>query len=191
MFHIINDIPQPQHRGQQPGKPVLDLRPQRHLAACAVAPCADQAGLAQHPHVAAERGGGDRCAKLLTPTLEGRLVTTGAPAGVVGIDIAALVLLPEGLAVLNAARADRLQSSMNLAWSSALSTIGPTIPAVAVATVLLAQPIVLGLSLREDVLLAPTLLVSIVSLGPGRTTMLQGMVHPVIFASFLLFAVAP
>ena len=114
-----------------------------------------------------------------------------APKAVIGIVIAALVLLPEGLAALRAARANRLQTSLNLALGSALASIGLTIPAVAVVSIVLAQPLELGLGAKDQVLLALTLLVSVITLGTGRTTVLQGIVHLVIFAVFLFFAVVP
>jgi Ca2+:H+ antiporter len=130
-------------------------------------------------------------AKTLSPTLEILVAQLGAPKAVVGIVIAALVLLPEGLAALNAARLNRLQTSMNLALGSALASIGLTVPAVAVVSILVHQPLTLGLDPKEIVLLALTLLVSVVTLGTGRTTVLQGIVHLVIFAAFLFLAVVP
>lgn len=130
-------------------------------------------------------------AKALTPTVELGVARLDVPKAVVGIIIAALVLLPEGLAALRAARADRLQTSLNLALGSSLATIGLTIPVVAVVSIELRQPLELGLSAKEQVLLAVTLLVSVITLGTGRTTVLQGIVHLLIFAVFLFFAVAP
>lgn len=108
-----------------------------------------------------------------------------------GITIAALLLLPEGMAAFLAARANRLQISMNLALGSALASIGLTIPAVAVVSILLAKPLVLGLNAKEEVLLVLTLLISVVTLGTGRTTVLQGIVHLVILAAFLFLAIVP
>jgi len=130
-------------------------------------------------------------AKVLTPTLETGVARLDAPKAVVGIAIAALVLLPEALAALRAARADRLQTSLNLALGSALASIGLTIPAVAVASIWLKEPIELGLGAKDQILLALTLLVGVITLGTGRTTALQGVVHLVIFAAFLFFAVVP
>ena len=95
----------------------------------------------------ARRGRGPR--EGLTPTLEAGVDRLGAPKAVVGIVIAALVLLPEGLAALRAARANRLQTSMNLALGSALATIGLTIPAVAVVSIAIGQPLELGLGAKE------------------------------------------
>src|SRR6202035_3957336 len=116
-------------------------------------------------------------AKVLSPVVETAVKNAGAPPAVVGIIIAALVLLPEGLAAVRAARADRLQTSMNLALGSSLATIGLTIPAVAVVSIGLRQPLELGLNAKEQVLLALTLLLSVITLGTGRTSVLQGMVH--------------
>ena len=108
-----------------------------------------------------------------------------------GTIIAALVLLPEGLAALRAAQANQLQTSLNLALGSALATIGLTIPAVAAMSIAIEQPLVLGLDIKDQVLLALTLLISSITLATGRTTVLQGVVHLVIFAVFLFFALVP
>jgi Ca2+:H+ antiporter len=130
-------------------------------------------------------------AKALTPTLEGGIAAVGAPRSVVGIVIAGLVLLPEGLASYRAATANRLQTSMNLALGSVLATIGLTIPAVAGVSMLLNRPLTLGLGAKEELLLAVTLIVSLLTVATGRTTVLQGIVHLVLFAVFLFFAAVP
>jgi Ca2+:H+ antiporter len=130
-------------------------------------------------------------AKILTPAVETGLAYIAVPKAVVGIVIAALVLLPEGLAALRAAQANRLQTSLNLALGSALATIGLTIPAVAAVSIVIGQPLELGLGAKDQVLLALTLFVGVITLGTGRTTVLQGIVHLVIFAAFLFFAVVP
>jgi len=130
-------------------------------------------------------------AKALTPMLETGVARLDVPKAVVGIVIAALVLLPEGLAALRAARANHLQTSLNLALGSALASIGLTIPVVAVVSIVIAQPLELGLGEKDEVLLGLTLVVGVVTLGTGRTTVLQGIVHLVIFAAFLLFAIVP
>ncbi len=130
-------------------------------------------------------------AKALTPTLEWAIARVDAPKSFVGIIIAGLVLMPEGMAAVRAARANRLQTSLNLALGSALATIGLTIPAVAVVSIMLSQPLILGLGPSEQVMLVLTLVLSIVTLGTGWTTVLQGIVHLVIFAAFLFFAIVP
>jgi Ca2+:H+ antiporter len=130
-------------------------------------------------------------AKALTPAAESVILWFGAPKAVVGITIAVLVLLPEGVAALRAARANRLQTSLNLALGSALASIGLTIPAVALVAIVLGQRLDLGLNTKDTVLLALTLFVGVITLGTGRTTVLQGMVHLVIFATFLFLSVVP
>jgi Ca2+:H+ antiporter len=97
----------------------------------------------------------------------------------------------EGVAALRAARLNRLQTSLNLALGSALASIGLTIPAVAMVSLAISQPIALGLGPKEIVLLALTLIVSVLTLGTGRSTLLQGVVHLVIFATFLFLSVVP
>jgi len=130
-------------------------------------------------------------AKSLAPTIEAAVAAAGAPPALVGIIIASLVLLPEGLAALRAARANRLQTSMNLALGSALASIGLTIPAVAIVSLVTGWTLTLGIDPKSAVLLILSLLVATLSLGTGRTTVLQGMVHLVIFAVYLFTTVVP
>ena len=130
-------------------------------------------------------------AKALTRAVDDGIAALGAPEAVVGIVIAAVVLMPESLAALRAARLNRLQTAMNLALGSALATIGLTIPAVAAVSIVLGTPLTLGLGSKEEVLLALTLLLAVMTLAAGRTTVLQGAVHLVILAAFLFFAIVP
>lgn len=130
-------------------------------------------------------------AKQLSPFIQHTVEKASAPAAVVGIAIALLVLLPETGAALRAALRNRMQTSLNLALGSALATIGLTIPSVAVVAIYLNLPLVLGLSPKELVLLALTLLASAITLAGGQATVLQGAVHLVIFAAFLFLAIVP
>lgn len=130
-------------------------------------------------------------AKTLSPTIQRAVEAARAPRAVVGIVIAALVLLPETWAAVRAARADRLQTSMNLAVGSALASIGLTVPVVVLASVALDLPLILGLGLKDMALLAITFVVSAVTLGSGRTSMMQGAVHLVLFTAFLVLAFVP
>jgi Ca2+:H+ antiporter len=128
-------------------------------------------------------------AKMLSPTVESAIDAAGAPKETIGIVIALLVLMPEGTAAVRAARADRVQTSMNLAIGSALASIGLTVPVVVTAAVAFGLPLVLGLEPKDIGLLALTFIVSAVTLGTGRTTMMQGAVHLVLFAAFLFLAI--
>ena len=130
-------------------------------------------------------------AKMLSPTIEHIVEAAGAPRAVVGIAIAMLVLMPETVAAARAARADRLQTSLNLAIGSALASIGLTVPVVVAAAVFLHLPLVLGLAPTELVLLTLTFVVSSVTLASGRTHVMQGAVHLVVFAAFLFLSVVP
>ena len=130
-------------------------------------------------------------AKGLSPTIEAGVAAIGAPRALVGIIIAALVLAPEGFAALRAARANRIQTSLNLAIGSALATIGLTIPAVAIVALILGLDLELGLSMRTTVLLALTLLVATLTLSRGRVTAVQGVIHLVIFATYLFTTIVP
>ena len=130
-------------------------------------------------------------AKMLSPVIERAVVAASAPRAVVGIAIAALVLLPETWAAVRAARANRLQTSMNLAIGSALACIGLTVPVVVVASAAFELPLVLGLEPKDMAMLVLTFVVSAVTLGTGRTYMMQGAVHLVLFAAFLFLAFVP
>jgi Ca2+:H+ antiporter len=101
------------------------------------------------------------------------------------------VLLPEAVTAVKAARADRLQTSLNLALGSAIASIGLTIPAVAAVSIYFGQQLTLGLEPKEEVLLVLTLFLGVVTLGTGRTTVLQGAVHLTILAVYLFLAVVP
>lgn len=130
-------------------------------------------------------------AKALSPTIEATVSDAGLPRAVVGIIIAALVLAPEGFAALRAARANRVQTSLNLSIGSALATIGLTIPAVAITALVLGLDLQLGLGPSHMVLLGLTLLVSSLTLSTGRTNMMLGVVHLVLFASYLFLSLEP
>ena len=130
-------------------------------------------------------------AKNLSPVIEARVVAAGLPKAVVGIIIAALVLAPEGFSAYRAAKANRVQTSLNLAIGSALASIGLTIPAVALVALALGLDLELGLAPGGLVLLGLTLLVATLTLGQGRTTIVQGVIHLVIFATYLFTTIVP
>ncbi|BCL31424.1 ionic transporter y4hA [Streptomyces aurantiacus] len=130
-------------------------------------------------------------AKGVSPTIESGVQAAGMPHSVVGVVIALLVLLPETIAALRSARRDRVQTSLNLALGSAMASIGLTIPAVAVASIWLSGPLVLGLGATHMVLLALTVVVASLTVVPGRATPLQGGVHLVLFAAYLELAINP
>jgi Ca2+:H+ antiporter len=130
-------------------------------------------------------------AKVLSPLIEKAVTALDAPRTVIGIAIALIVLLPETWAAVRAAGVNRLQTSMNLAIGSALASIGLTIPVVAIASIILDLPIVLGLEPKDLVMLVLTFLVGAVALGTGRTYLMQGAVLIVIFVAFLFLAFVP
>jgi Ca2+:H+ antiporter len=130
-------------------------------------------------------------AKVLSPSIEAAVRAAGAPDAVIGIAIALLVLLPETVAAVRAAQANRLQTSMNLALGSALATIGLTIPAVVVASQVFHLPVILGLAPKDLALLGLTFIVGAVTLGHGRTSIMQGAVQLVVFVAFLFLSMVP
>jgi Ca2+:H+ antiporter len=130
-------------------------------------------------------------AKVESPAIEAGIAAVGLPPSFVGVVIALLVLLPETLASVRAARRNLMQTSLNLAYGSALASIGLTIPVVVAASVLLELPLRLGLDAKDIALLTLTFLVSPITLATGRTNMMPGGVHLVIFAAFLFLALVP
>lgn len=130
-------------------------------------------------------------AKALAPDIETAVINAGAPKSLVGVIIAAVVLLPEGLAAYTAARKNRLQTSLNLALGSALASIGLTIPAVAIVAIFTGMTITLGIDMKATVLLLLSLFTIMLSLATGKTNMLQGVVLLVIFATYLFTIIAP
>jgi Ca2+:H+ antiporter len=126
-----------------------------------------------------------------SPAVERLVTAVGFPQTFVGVVIALLVLLPETLAAVRAARRGRIQTSLNLAYGSAMASIGLTIPAIALASIWLKGPLVLGLAPTQLVLLALTVVISMLTVVPGRATRLQGEVHLVLFAAYLFLAVIP
>lgn len=130
-------------------------------------------------------------AKSFSVVVDAGAAAIGAPPAFAGIVVALLVLLPESIAAIAAARKNQMQKSINLALGSSLATIGLTIPAVAIAAYFLDKTLVLGLASREVVLLVMTLILSMLTFGTGRTNMLFGVVHILVFAIFLLMVFVP
>lgn len=130
-------------------------------------------------------------AKVESPAIESGVAAAGLPQSFVGVVIALLVLLPETLAAVRAARRNRIQISLNLGLGSAMASIGLTIPAITIATIWLEGPLRLGLGPTQMVLLALTVVVSVLTVVPGRATRLQGGVHLVLMAAFIFLAIAP
>ncbi|OBB95523.1 calcium:proton antiporter [Mycobacterium sp. 852002-40037_SCH5390672] len=126
-----------------------------------------------------------------SPAVERAVTAVGFPQSFVGVIIAALVLLPETLAAVRAARQGRIQISLNLAYGSAMASIGLTIPAIALASIWLKGPLVLGLGAIQLVLLALTVVISVLTVVPGRATRLQGEVHLVLLAAYVFLAISP
>ncbi|MEG9475700.1 ionic transporter y4hA [Mannheimia bovis] len=130
-------------------------------------------------------------AKALSPSIEQMVLGAGAPVALVGVIIAAVVLLPEGLAALTAARRNRLQTSINLALGSAVASIGLTIPAVAIVCVLYDINMVLGLDWKSMVLLSLSSFVAMLSLNHGQTNILYGIVLLIILATYVFTVIVP
>jgi Ca2+:H+ antiporter len=130
-------------------------------------------------------------AKVESPTIERAVSAVGFPQSFVGVVIAALVLLPETLAAARAARQGRVQISLNLAYGSAMASIGLTIPTIALASLWIRGPLLLGLGPTQLVLLVLTVVVSVLTVVPGRATRLQGEVHLVLLAAYMFLAVIP
>jgi Ca2+:H+ antiporter len=130
-------------------------------------------------------------AKKFSQVVDYATASIGAPPAFAGVLVALLILLPESVAAIGAARKNDLQKSINLALGSSLATIGLTIPAVAVAAYILDKQLVLGLNEQETVLLLLTFVISMLTFGTGRTNILFGFVHLVVFAVFIFMVFVP
>jgi Ca2+:H+ antiporter len=130
-------------------------------------------------------------AKVASPTIERAVAAAGLPVSVVGVIIAMLILLPETIAAVRAARQGRMQISLNLAFGSGMASIGLTIPTIAIASIWLPVPLHLGLDATHIVLLALTCVVAVLTVVPGRATLLQAGVHLALLAAYLFLAISP
>jgi Ca2+:H+ antiporter len=130
-------------------------------------------------------------AKKFSLVVDAGTALLGAPASFAGVLVALLILLPESVAAIAAARGNDLQKSINLALGSSVATIGLTFPAVAAAAYALDKQLVLGLNEQETVLLLLTFMLSMLTFGTGRTNVLFGLVHMVVFAVFVFMQFLP
>jgi Ca2+:H+ antiporter len=130
-------------------------------------------------------------AKKFSLVIDAGIAVVGAPEALAGVLLALLVLLPESVAAISAARQNDLQKSINLALGSSLATIGLTIPAVAVAAYVMDKPLELGLSAQKMILLGMTFLLSMLTFGTGRTNILFGMIHIVVFMIYVFMVFVP
>jgi Ca2+:H+ antiporter len=130
-------------------------------------------------------------AKMLSPTIEGIIISYDLPEALVGVVIAAVILLPEGIAAIIAAQKNRLQTSLNLALGSALASIGLTIPTVAAVSSFYKMDLVLGLDIKSIILLALSVFIVMLSLGSGRTNIVYGVVLLVNLVAFIFLIIYP
>ncbi|WP_333851374.1 calcium:proton antiporter [Epilithonimonas sp.] len=130
-------------------------------------------------------------AKALSPQIENMVHNFGAPQALVGVIIAAVVLLPEGMAAIKAARRNQFQTSLNLALGSAIASIGLTVPCVAVVSIIYEMPLLLGLDIKSMVLLALSLYTVMLSLNRGKTNILYGVVLLVNLFAYIFTVIVP
>jgi Ca2+:H+ antiporter len=129
--------------------------------------------------------------KTFAASIQSGLAYAGAPEALSGFLVALLILLPESITAFRASQMNELQRSINLALGSSLATIGLTVPAVAAITLYLGRDLVLGLNYESMVLLFLTFLVSTLTFGTGRTNILYGFVHLIIFATYVFLIFEP
>lgn len=130
-------------------------------------------------------------AKTLTPVIESVIISNNLPVTLVGVIIAAIILLPEGIAAIIAARSNRLQTSLNLALGSALASIGLTIPCVSVVCIILNMKVILGLDIKSIFLLGLSIITVMLSLSSGRSNIVYGVVLLVNLLAFVFLIIYP
>lgn len=124
--------------------------------------------------------------KRLAVIIDFGIAEIGAPAAFGGLLVAVLVLAPEAITALRAALSNQLQRSINISLGSALATIGLTVPAVLVIGIVTGNKVVLGLDPVETLLLCLTLFVSYINLSGGRSNLLQGAIHLILFSAYIV-----
>ena len=129
--------------------------------------------------------------KKLSPAIEDIVINIGAPKSLVGIIIATVILLPEGMAAIKAVRKNRLQTSLNLALGSAIASIGLTIPSVAIVCVITGMKINLGIDAKSTVLMLMSIFIISISFNTNKTNVQQGIVLLVLFATYLFTTIVP
>lgn len=117
--------------------------------------------------------------------------TLKAPVALAGLVMAVLVAAPEAISAVRAAKQDHMTRSVNISLGSVLSTIGLTIPSILLISHLTRHPVTLGLQHSDLLLFVLTLLLCLVTFSSGRTTVLQGAVHLILFAAYLFFMFQP
>jgi Ca2+:H+ antiporter len=130
-------------------------------------------------------------AKVVSPVIEDAVAAVGFPHAFVGVVIALLVLLPESISAVRAAARRRVQISLNLAYGSAMASIGLTIPTIAVASIWLEGPLALGLGETQIVLLLMSVIVGVLTVVPGRSKPLNGGLHLAILAAYVFLSIQP
>ncbi|SFH92395.1 calcium:proton antiporter [Halpernia frigidisoli] len=130
-------------------------------------------------------------AKGLSPVIENFVSQIGAPRALVGVIIAGVVLLPEGLAAIRAARNNQIQDSINLSLGSALASVGLTVPAISVVCIYNDIPFILGLDMKSIILLALSVFIVMMSLSRGKTNHLYGTVLLVNLAAYIFTVIVP
>jgi Ca2+:H+ antiporter len=130
-------------------------------------------------------------AKDVSPYLQSLVAKAGAPAALVGVIVAAIVLMPEGMTAVRAARKNQLQTSINLALGSGVASIGLTVPAVSLVAWWTDTPVALGVTPGGAVLLGLSFLMAILTYGNGRASLLSGVVHLILLATWLFLIVVP
>ena len=130
-------------------------------------------------------------AKKFAVPLDNSIERFGMPQAFGGAIIAALVLAPEGIGAIDATLRNQLQRSINILFGSVLATIGLTISAVLTIGLSTRQSVILGVQGGNLPLLLLTLAVSVVTFTSRKTNVLQGCVHLLLFAVFVLLIFAP
>lgn len=124
--------------------------------------------------------------KNLAVLVDHGIAVSGAPVALGGFLVAILVLSPEGMAAVQAAAGDKLQRSINISLGSGLATIGLTVPAILMISLVTGKTVVLGLGSVDTVLLVATLAVSLVNFSSNRSNFVQGVIHLVLFAAYVV-----
>lgn len=129
--------------------------------------------------------------KSLDKVLRAEIELVGAPLSLAGVLVAMIVFTPEGISALKAGYNNQLQRTVNLCLGACLSTLGLTLPAVLTIGLITGETVILGVDPTGQVLIALTLLLSVVTFSGPKTTVLEGAVHLLVFGVYIVLVFSP
>jgi len=128
-------------------------------------------------------------AEVMSKTFDIGVADFGFPPMVVALVVASISASPEIMTALRAALANRMQPVVNIALGASLSTVILTIPVIEAIALYQGAEIDMGLSNPQLVMVALTMLVTMMNVHDGESDAIEGLTHLALFAGFIMLAV--